>query len=88
MTSEQNSTVTIERFTESWGGRSVQVARVHGDTPNDIIDALLPFIRSISQDFYRKELLIDLEREGYSIVDVHAGQGTYYRVSLNETEAA
>ena len=83
MANTQSST-TVERFTESWNGRAVQVARVHGYTPSDIIDTLLPLIRGRSQDFYRKELREDLERDGYSIVDVHAGQGTYYRVSLNE----
>ncbi len=83
----KTSTVRIERFIEDWRGTAVEIARVSGDTPDEIIVTLLPLIRSRSQDFYHKELRADLERDGSSHVDNHAGQGTYYRVSLNKQKS-
>lgn len=55
---------------------------VSGQDVNEIVNRLVERIRPQSKEFYRKELRHDLETIGESIVDRHAGCGTFYTVTL------
>jgi len=55
---------------------------VVGDDIDEIVEAMILRVRPQSKEFYRKELRRDLERNGESLVDVHAGGGIHYRVCL------
>lgn len=48
----------------------------------DLIDECVKRIRQRSQEYYRTELIKDLEKKGKSMIDVHAGVGISYIVIL------
>ena len=57
--------------------------KITGNTIQELVDFIIPRIRSSSQKFYKREVRIDLENKGMSIIDSHAGQGTCYKIELN-----
>lgn len=57
---------------------------IESDSIEEAIAWVLPRIRNISKAFYKKEIRNDLEKNGKSIVDSHAGQGVFYLIKLNE----
>lgn len=56
--------------------------QIEGDNINELVDFCLTKIRTKSQEFYKKELLLNLKEERKSIIDCHAGMGIYYDVVL------
>lgn len=48
----------------------------------EALEVLIPKIRLKSQEFYRDNIKNDLERNGTSLIDVHAGNGCYYSIVL------
>jgi hypothetical protein len=53
-----------------------------GDDIDELIEYLVSRIRAQSKDYYAKNLREDLTKTRCSIVDRHAGQGTFYNVVL------
>jgi hypothetical protein len=51
-----------------------------GDDINEIVAYCLPKIIPKSRPFYKRELQSDLENGHRSMIDVHAGMGTFYSV--------
>lgn len=62
-------------------GKNCQL--VYG-TKEEILEYVLPRIRSVSYNYYEEEIPKDLEAEGWSFVDVHAGCGTLYYCFLTK----
>lgn len=48
----------------------------------EALKVMIPRIRTISQDFYRKSLEKDLSTKGEGIVDQHAGNGNFYTIKI------
>ena len=57
---------------------------VVGDNINEIIQYILPRIRSSSQDFYRKNIVEELQSKSETIVDSHAGLSIFYTLKLSK----
>ncbi|QKX07748.1 hypothetical protein HN014_22375 (plasmid) [Aquimarina sp. TRL1] len=55
-----------------------------GNDINKIIDYCIPRIRKISQEYYRKEIKNDLEKNAESWIDIHAGMGMSSHILLRE----
>lgn len=55
---------------------------IEGTDMDELITECLGRIRAISKAYYAKELRDDLERDGMSTVDRHAGMGNYYTAKL------
>jgi nucleoside-triphosphatase THEP1 len=55
---------------------------VEVDSVDNAIKELIPRIRKQSQDFYTKNIREELERKGNTIIDQHAGNGSFYSVIL------
>ena len=55
---------------------------VEVDTIDNAIKELIPRIRKQSQDFYAKNIREELERKGNTIIDQHAGNGSFYSIIL------
>lgn len=55
---------------------------IEGDNIKELVELSLTKIRSISKKFYAESLKNDLNKEGNSIIDVHAGSGIFYNVIL------
>ncbi len=55
---------------------------VEVDTIDNAIKELIPRIRKQSQDFYDKNIREELERKGNTIIDQHAGNGSFYSIIL------
>ena len=51
---------------------------VEVSTINEAISEMIPRIRKQSQDFYTKNLREELEKKGSTIIDQHAGNGSFY----------
>lgn len=51
-----------------------------GDSINGLLDECLKRIRPQSKEYYRKEIESDLNIKGKSIIDRHAGMGTFYTI--------
>lgn len=54
-----------------------------GDNIEELVEFCLFRIRERSKEYYRKELLNDLQNKGSSLIDVHAGMGNSYTVELS-----
>lgn len=52
------------------------------NTIEEALDTLLPRIRRQSKEFYAKEIRRELEEDGETVVDKHAGNGVYLRATL------
>jgi len=57
---------------------------IESDNIEELILNCVSRIRINSKDYYEKELRIDLENKGKSLIDVHAGVGISYVVILNK----
>lgn len=55
-----------------------------GDSVDELIEECLKRIRNQSQAYYKKELRKDLEKRGFTYIDVHAGMGNSYKVYTRE----
>ena len=55
---------------------------VEVDSIENAIKELIPRIRKKSQDFYSKRIREELERKGNTIIDRHAGNGSFYSIIL------
>ena len=55
---------------------------VEVDSVDNAIKELIPRIRKQSQDFNTKNIREELERKGNTIIDQHAGNGSFYSVIL------
>lgn len=55
---------------------------ITGNSINEIVDFCLPRIREISKEFYRENIKNDLQENGETIIDVHAGMGQFYSIKL------
>lgn len=55
---------------------------IEGDCINELVDYSLSRVRSISKEYYKKEIRKDLELRGYSWIDYHAGIKNYYEIKL------
>ncbi len=55
---------------------------IYGTDINDIVEFSIPRIKAISQDFYRREIKNDLAESGKSLIDSHAGMGSFYIIEL------
>jgi hypothetical protein len=55
---------------------------VEVDSIENAIKELIPRIRKHSQDFYAKNIREELERKGNTIIDQHAGNGSFYSIIL------
>jgi hypothetical protein len=55
---------------------------VEVDSIDTAIKELIPRIRKQSQDFYTKNIREELERKGSTIIDQHAGNGSFYSIIL------
>ncbi len=55
---------------------------ITGDSIQEIIEYIIPRIRHQSQDFYTREIELDLKAKKESMVDSHAGQGIFYILIL------
>ncbi len=53
-----------------------------GSNIDNLVEDALKRVRSISKDFYKKELRKELEQKGESKIDRHAGMGQYIKVKL------
>lgn len=53
-----------------------------GDSIDELIEECLKRIRPQSKDFYKSELRKDLEAKNTTLIDRHAGMGSYYKVIL------
>ena len=54
------------------------------DSIDTAIKELIPRIRKQSQDFYIKNIREELERKGNTIIDQHAGNGSFYSIILTQ----
>lgn len=55
---------------------------VEVDSIDNAIKELIPRIRKQSQDFYTKNIREELEKKGNTIIDQHAGNGSFYSIIL------
>jgi len=55
---------------------------VVSDNIEELITFMLPRIRSQSRAFYEREIKLDLLATKESLVDSHAGHGTFYILKL------
>lgn len=55
---------------------------IEGDSVDLVVTECLKRIRTQSQSFYAKELLSDLTKSGKSMIDRHAGMGSFYNVRM------
>lgn len=55
---------------------------VEVDSIDNAIKELIPRIRKQSQDFYNKNIYEELKRKGKTIIDQHAGNGSFYSIML------
>ena len=55
-----------------------------GDSIDELTEECLKRIRAKSQDYYRVELENDLKKSNQSLIDRHAGMGSYYKVKFQE----
>jgi hypothetical protein len=55
---------------------------VEVDSIDNAIKELIPRIRKQSQEFYTKNIREDLEKKGNTIIDQHAGNGSFYSITL------
>lgn len=55
---------------------------VEVDSIDTAIKELIPRIRKQSQDFYIKNICEELEKKGNTIIDQHAGNGSFYSIIL------
>lgn len=66
--------------------KSTQIDRnrllIEGDSINEIIEYCIPRIRQQSQEFYKREIKEDLEKQKYSWIDIHAGMNFSYDIKL------
>ena len=58
--------------------------KITGASVDKLIDECMKRIRPQSKDFYKRELTKDLNNNGISLIDRHAGMGLYYTVVLNK----
>ena len=58
--------------------------KITGASVDDLIDECMKRIRPQSKEFYKRELKKDLTKHGISLIDRHAGMGSYYTVILNK----
>jgi len=52
---------------------------------DEAITEMIPRIRKQSQDFYTKNIREQLELNGCTIIDRHAGNGSFYTITLKNT---
>lgn len=55
---------------------------MRADTIDEALEAMLPRIRTRSRSFYKEEIRKDLERDGTTVVDKHAGGGFLWVITL------
>ena len=55
---------------------------VEVDSIDTALKELIPRIRKQSQDFYSKNISEELQIKGSTIIDQHAGNGSFYSVIL------
>lgn len=55
---------------------------VEVDSIDNAIKELIPRIRKQSQEFYTKNIREELEKKGNTIIDQHAGNGSFYSIIL------
>ena len=55
---------------------------IKGSSVIELLNECLKRIRPKSQAFYKKEIESDLYKNGTSIIDRHAGMGSFYTVIL------
>lgn len=75
-------TIEFNRYESSNSGATINQCDVRGYDVDEIVESLVPLIRPQSRSFYREHLRDELQRNGRSLVDVHAGCGTHYTVEL------
>ena len=61
----------------------VATATITGNDISEIVSECLPFIRQKSKSFYEKHIAEELAKKGETIIDQHAGSGTFYTIKLN-----
>jgi len=57
---------------------------VEVDSIEDAIKNIIPRIRIKSQAFYTENIRKELVKKGNTIIDRHAGGGSYYSIFLNK----
>ena len=62
--------------------RSDRKALIKGDNIDEIIQFSLSLIRPQSKEFYKREIKSDLEKKGFSFIDIHAGMKISYDILL------
>lgn len=72
----------IEIQTNESNGMTFQRAIV--DSVEEALGYLLPRIRRQSKAFYEKEIRREMEEDGETVVDKHAGGGMYLSAKMRE----
>ena len=60
----------------------VATAEITGSDISEIVAECMPFVRQKSKAFYEKDIAEELQKKGETIIDRHAGSGTFYTVKL------
>lgn len=71
--------VTLTHIPEEYSDNRYVIS---GENIDELVSACLVRIRERSKAYYREELYKDLNEKGCSMIDLHAGMGSVYRVEL------